>query len=60
MTGRHLYDKYTDAYANQTWTHYRDNHPPLLAWPLLSQTEQRIWNDTARRLTPKRSKAVKS
>lgn len=57
MTGRHLYDKYTDAVAEKTWpsSELRTKYP---AWPLLSSTDRAIWNDAARRLTPKRRKAV--
>lgn len=57
MTGRHLYDKYTDAVAATTYVvrSDREAHP---AWPLLPANQRRIWNDAARRLTPKRPKAA--
>lgn len=60
MTGRRLYDKYCDAVAAQTGSWERANGristvPPqgVLAWPFLGHQDRSLWNDLARRLTPK-------
>ena len=60
MTGRRLYDLFADAWQSQA-THYerRDESTTLIkptpvAWPFLTPAERRVFNEMARRLTPKR------
>lgn len=58
MTGRWLYDKYADSSAarNRVWVSGQGFVPAkdLLAWPFLSSNDRDVWNDMARRITPKR------
>lgn len=56
MSGRRLYDQYTDATAREFNAHagtYRLATEPLPAWASLSNGARRRWNDLARRITPK-------
>lgn len=64
MTGRALYDRYTDSIfaampAPVRWYNDTGQVPASpLAWPALTLGERRVWNEFARRITPKR-KTVK-
>ena len=60
MTGRALYDRFCDSGA--AVYHYHglsvlphDGNKPI-AWPFLSSRDRRVWNDLARRLTPRKRK----
>jgi hypothetical protein len=56
MTGRKLYDKYTDATANNFAGNrggYSTADTPIPAWPSLSHANRARWNDLARAITPK-------
>lgn len=60
MTGRRLYDHYTDSLRNTEsgWTRESDlpgagNAYPI-AWPYLSTRDQAVWNDLARRVSPQK------
>jgi hypothetical protein len=72
MTGRHLYERFTDsAAAVQSWGDKTDlgavgvdrrklfggdNTAPIppRAWAFLTPYDRRLWNDLAKRITPKR------
>lgn len=61
MTGRRLYDHYCDASAKEFNAHrgsYAGAQTPLAAWPSLSSTSRRRWNDLAKRVSPKPRKRV--
>lgn len=59
MTGRRLYDRYADAlvYSTSEWARSKGHVGQLptepKAWPVLSSAERSVWNDLARRVTPK-------
>ena len=60
MTGRTLYDRFTDALAEtrSTWGSsdlpgMNNETPPPDAWPYLSTRDKRVWNALARKITPK-------
>lgn len=60
MTGRRLYDKSCDSLAAQDHnTHWGMSvlpyaeHKPI-AWPFVSSRDRRVWNDLAKRLTPRK------
>lgn len=58
MTGRRLYDQFTDA-LKETQSHgssalpgqYNETLAPA-AWPYLSGRDKRTWNVLARKITP--------
>lgn len=61
MTGRRLYDAFTDAMVRETTPWQRNERGAIgsidlrpKAWPILSVEERRIWNALAKRITPKR------
>lgn len=63
MTGRRVYDLFTDSVYKGAWSSYDRDHylpsinTPSLAWAALTSTERRVWNELARRITPKRKAA---
>lgn len=63
MTGRRLYDHFADALVDATYPWQRTKPTVgqiptnLPAWPMLNSSEQRVWNNLARRVTPKRKAA---
>lgn len=60
MTGRRLYEKYTDAlaatarscYVEGVYTRVYPNHTPS-AWPFVGRDARAMWNDLAKRITPR-------
>jgi hypothetical protein len=63
VTGRKLYDKYVDAeaWAGKVWDSSRNTWTwPTrpLAWPFLTSRERKVWNDLAKRITPRPKKKV--
>lgn len=64
MTGRRLYEKYTDSLAEckrQRWegNHYVLSYPavPPKAWAFIADAERLTWNTLARKITPRKRKA---
>jgi hypothetical protein len=64
MTGRRLYDHYADSAVTSTsatWNKPADlSTVPMegiLAWSVLTARDRRMWNELARRITPKPRKA---
>lgn len=62
MTGRRLYDHHVDALRavkRDRWVpstcRYERAYPDKLpiAWPFLSDDERKMWNEMARRITPR-------
>ena len=61
MTGRRLYEKFTDALGECSRNGYRDGrpvrvYPPSVppAWAFLPQDERSLWNTLARKVTPRK------
>lgn len=62
MTGRRLYDHYADSlikangwYGTDRLSENFSTVPAtgVSAWPMLSKTDRKLWNELARRITPK-------
>lgn len=62
MTGKHLYELFAvSCAANVGWRSEKSVLPrlsqPPVAWPFLSGRDQYVWDDLARRITPRKSKS---
>ncbi len=66
MTGRRLYDHFTDALGTDRWMSHggtvlpsdqteATTRPPV-AWPFLASRDKAVWNTLARKLTPTKRK----